>query len=121
MAYFDQENREQQRHRRVFREPVASDLDDALENDEDYPEAEEGYDDFGPYDDDELVDEDDMTEEERALARRDRWEVLAGVGDFLAVIVGTAVILILVALLVSLINWVHADITQSFTLWQTNL
>lgn len=113
MAYFDHEKKNDQRHRRVFHEPVNSDLDDALENDEDYPEE-----DLADY---EPLDEDMMTDEERALARRDHWRVLAGVGDFLAVIAGTAVILLLVALLVSLINWVLADITQSFTLWQTKL
>ncbi|MBQ8653943.1 MAG: hypothetical protein IJ507_03320 [Clostridia bacterium] len=113
MAYFNHQKKEAQQHRRVFNEPVASHLDDALEDD-DYPD-EEDYDDYEP------LDEDDMTDEERALARRDRWRVLAGVGDFLAVIAGTVVILVLIALLVSLINWVYADITQSFTLWQTKL
>ena len=117
MAYFEHDRENQQRHRRAFHEPVATDLDDALDNEEAYPDEE----DYDFYEDDELLDEDMMTDEERALARRDRWQVLAGVGDFLAVIVGTAVILVLVALLVSLINWVHADITQSFTLWQTKI
>ena len=32
-----------------------------------------------------------------------------------------AVILLLIMLLVSLINWVHADLSQSFTLWQTRM
>ena len=47
--------------------------------------------------------------------------MLAGVGDFLGVIAGTVVILLLIMLLVSLINWVHADLSQSFTLWQTRM
>lgn len=115
MAYF--QHKDEQQHQRVFQDRQ----DDGWQDENQYPYApEEGWTaENADYDD--LLDEDEMTEEERALARRDHWQVLAGVGDFLAVIVGTAVILILIALLVSLINWVHADITQSFTLWQTKI
>ena len=120
MAYFehDQETRQ---HRRVFREPAAAELDDVQEEkqqeyfDEDY----DGYQDDA--DDYEYEEEDELSEEERVLAQRDHWRVLAGIGDFLAIVVGTAVILVLIALLVSLVNWVHADISQSFTLWQTKI
>lgn len=114
MAYF--QHKDEQQHQRVFQDRQEDNWQDEnrylYDPEEDWAEDPE---------DDMLLDEDEMTEEERALARRDHWQVLAGVGDFLAVIVGTAVILILVALLVSLINWVHADITQSFTLWQTKI
>lgn len=65
---------------------------------------------------DDYLDEIEQQEEKQA-----RWRTLAGVGDFFAVIAGAAVILVLVALLVSLITWVQADISQSFTLWQTKL
>lgn len=115
MAYF--QHKDEQQHQRVFQDRQDDDWQE--EPRYEYDPEEDWQDD--PEDYDELLDEDEMTEEERAMARRDHWQVLAGVGDFLAVIAGTAVILILVALLVSLINWVHADITQSFTLWQTKI
>lgn len=70
---------------------------------------------------DDPLDEELLTDEERAYLRRSHWQLISGLTDFAGVIVGTAVILILVALLVSLLNWLHADIRQTFTLWQMNL
>ena len=113
MPYFDHESKPEQRHRRAFYQPV---VDDPDEDDEDYGEDYDDLPESGAY-----LDEEAMTDEERRLARRDRWRVLAGVGDFLGVIAGTVVILLLIMLLVSLINWVHADLSQSFTLWQTRM
>ena len=40
-----------------------------------------------------------------------------GLSNFLGVILGAAAILVLLAVLISLINWVHADIVQFFSLW----
>ena len=123
MAYFEHDKEQTKQHHRVFQEPVAS--EEELEQEATYQlfDGDEGE--YDLYQDDEYEyeydNEDDLSEEERALRRRDHWRVLAGVGDFLAVVVGTAVILVLIALLVSLINWVHADISQSFTLWQTKI
>ena len=77
----------------------------------DQPDHEESY----------LEDDDLLTDEEKAALRRSRWRVLASLGDFAGVIVGTAVILILIALIISLVHWVRSDITQSFTLWQTRM
>lgn len=74
----------------------------------------------GLYDSDPL-DDDLLTEEEREYLRRSHWRLISGLADFAGVIAGTAVILILIALLVSLLNWLSADITQTFTLWQTKL
>ena len=113
MPYFDHESKPKQRHRRAFYQPV---VDDPDEDDEDYGEDYDDLPESGAY-----LDEEAMTDEERRLARRDRWRVLAGVGDVLGVIAGTVVILLLIMLLVSLINWVHADLSQSFTLWQTRM
>ena len=76
-------------------------------------EPQDGY--YDP-EDDEL-----FTEEERAEARRSKWRMLAGVGDFFSVIAGTVVILLLTALLISLITWVQADISQTFVLLQTKM
>lgn len=122
MAYF-QHNEQEPQHRRAFWAPE----DDAQEehylydDEDDGEDPAQGEDAFFADDEYDVMDDDDMTEEERALAQRDHWQMLAGIGDFLAVILGTAVILVLVALLVSLINWVHADLMQSFTLWQTKI
>ncbi len=69
--------------------------------------------------DDELYDtEEFLTDEERTELRRSRWMLLGGLGDFAGVILGTAAILVLVMLLVSLLNWLMSDISQSFTLLQ---
>lgn len=77
-------------------------------------------------DGDALLDEDPLaddllTDEERQELRRSTWQLLAGLGDFAGVILGTAAILVLTALLVSLLNWLVSDISQTFTLWQTRL
>lgn len=89
------------------------DIPDDLPYDGEYdqPAAEEIY----------LEDEDLLTDEEKAALRRSRWQVLANLGDFAGVIAGAAVILILIALIITLIHWVTSDITQSFTLWQTRM
>lgn len=105
MAYFnDQEPDMQEEYQPVFQQPVYDDAD----------QDEYAYDDL-PYEDD------DLDEQERLEARQMRWKLLAGAGDVLAVLAGTVVILLLIALLISLITWVQADMSQSFTLWQTKL
>lgn len=73
------------------------------------------------FDDEDLLDEELLTDEERAALRRSHWQLVSGLADFAGVIVGTGVILLLVMLLISLLNWLHADISQTFTLWQTKL
>ena len=61
-----------------------------------------------------------LTEEEQAELRRSRWQLLAGLADFAGVILGTAAILVIVTLLVSLLNWLVGDRSQSFILLQKN-
>lgn len=61
-----------------------------------------------------------LTEEEQAELRRSRWQLLAGLADFAGVILGTAAILVIVTLLVSLLNWLVGDLSQSFILLQKN-
>ena len=65
--------------------------------------------------------EDLLTDEERAELSRSNWRLLAGLADFGGVILGTAAILVLIALLVSLMNWLINDISQTFILLQTQL
>lgn len=59
-----------------------------------------------------------LTDEEREELRRNNWRLLATLADFGGVILGTAFILVLIALLVSLMNWLINDISQTFTLLQ---
>lgn len=110
MAYFnnDPQTLEDEDYQPVFQQPVEDDYDDYDEGDEEYYTDEVYYDDY-------------LTEEERIALKQSKWRMLAGVGDFFGVLAGTVAILVLIALLISLITWVQADISQSFTLWQTKL
>lgn len=71
-------------------------------------------------DDMDLLD-DESYQEEKKLRRIGRFRVAAGVMDFLGVIAGMVAVLVLIALLVSLVNWLHADILRTFTILQTRL
>lgn len=109
MAYFqDRQKQGEEEYQPVFQKPSgAYDMDDYADDGDD-PEF---------YDEDEEY----LTEEDKQWQRQSKWRILAGLGDFLGVIAGTVVILVLIALLISLIHWVQADIRQSFTLWQTKM
>ena len=48
------------------------------------------------------------------MLRQDRWRLTAGLADFLAVVGGVAVCLILVLLIFSLVNWLRQDATSTF-------
>lgn len=76
-----------------------------------------------PVQDDDYADEDEPEDEEalyemqEARARREGNLRLAfGLGDMLGVVLGVVVILLLLAVLISLINWVHADMNQFLSL-----
>ena len=91
-----------------------------------YPYAYEGtYDTLAADPGDDIWDEEDdllpedLTPEEQAELRRSNWRLLASLADFGAIILGTAVILVLIALLVSLMNWLINDVSQTFTLLQS--
>lgn len=91
-----------------------------------YYAAENGYDPRytspGDYTEDVApLSEDLLTEEEQKELRRSHWQLISGLADFAGVILGTAAILILVTLLVSLVNWLINDLNQSFILLQKNL
>lgn len=110
MAYFNNDPQDvQEDYQPVFQQPVEDD------------DIDEYYDEDGNYYTDEMYYDDFLSEEERREARQLKWKMLAGIGDFIGVLAGTVVILLLIALLISLITWVQADISQSFTLWQTKL
>ena len=66
------------------------------------------------------LDDELLSEEEQSELRRSHWQLLSGLADFAGVILGTGAILVLVMLLVSLINWLVGDLSQSFILLQKN-
>lgn len=96
MAYFA--HHKDDAHEQVFHAPVRDDLD----------EDEDNLDDLPPMTADEI----------RRMEKRERWRIAANIADFFGVIAGVLVILLLAAVIISLLNWVYADMTQSFTLLQ---
>ena len=52
----------------------------------------------------------------RKLKRRNELRMAAGLGNFFAVIVGVAALLVLILLLISLITWLQSDLYHSFSL-----
>ena len=57
-------------------------------------------------------------EEERNVIRKKRFRILSGAGNLTAVIAGTVVILVLLALLMNMIGFVLNDADRNFTLFQ---
>ena len=53
--------------------------------------------------------------------RRYRFRMAAGLIDFLSVVAGAVVILLMGALLVNMITWLQSDFDQMFTLLRRNL
>ena len=56
---------------------------------------------------------------EEARRRRMRFQIFAGMFDFIALIAGIIVVILCIILLSSLINWVRADAPVTFkSLWE---
>ena len=66
----------------------------------------------------EMEDDADYDEE---LDDTNRFRVAMNVFDLISILVGLALILVLVALLISLVTWLEGDISQSLTLLTSNL
>ncbi len=114
--------------RSAGREPVREEdpetgYTDDVWYDADYDaDYEDGFD--TGYDDgfDELAsreEEEELSEEERQEENRRRFRIAAGAGDLAAVLAGVAVILVLAAFLVNMIQFVSSDVAQNFSLWAT--
>ncbi len=111
MPYFNQDEIPEKPHEPLFAEPP----------------AEDGWgDESGDWDDiEEPLDEtywqhlQDRDMQEDRLRRQDQLRLISGVGDFLLVVAGTAAVLALVALIISLVIWVRDDITQRFPVVQS--
>ncbi len=118
MPYFEQKTQEE--YTRQF---------DSLSGSEVSPE-EDAWDDDGfdlpdsALDPDALDDTDDpeaAAETDPELQRQSRqrkYRIAAGIGDLSAVLIGVAVILALVAFLISMLRFVASDFSQTFSLWQ---
>ena len=115
MPYFERKDTEE--YRRQF---------DQAADQGSWEEAEDSYDDGF----DELLadpqaeeaEEEPLTEEEEEAlrqARKRRFRIAAGVGDLGGILIGTALILVLVAFLISMIRYVSSDFSRTFSLWQT--
>ncbi len=111
MAYF-RANESEETKRQL---PVAS--DEQSDEQEEYIESD--YDDG--FDDPESEEEEELTDEEIHEIRRHRFHLASGAGNLVAVITGTLVILLLLALLFNMIGFVLNDADRNFTLFQTRL
>ena len=109
MAYFRHNQQETQTYTPVFKRDnnPGTDMTDVPYDD--------GFDDY----DEPPVPEEDP--QEAAARRKERFFLFNGMFDFVAVILGAVVILMLLAFLFSLFNWVSTDISQTFSLWQNKL
>lgn len=85
---------------------------------------EEDYDDgFDALTEDVPEDSDVFPEEEedpelRRAERQRKFRIAAGIGNFGAVLAGAAVILVLVAFLISMLRFVYSDFSRTFALWK---
>ncbi len=72
---------------------------------------------------DEYTDEymDEYSDEHEAIDTEERFKVAMGVFDTVSILVGIVVILALVAILMTLINWLRTDILHSALLLQSGL
>ena len=98
MAYF---------HRNETEETLHSLQDEYMESD---------YDDG--FDDPDEQEETELSKEERNEISKKRFRMLSGAGNLAAVIAGTLLILILLALLMNMIGFVLNDADRNFTLFQ---
>ncbi len=55
-------------------------------------------------------------QEEERQERQDHLRFAAGMSEFVGVILGAVVILIMILLILSLVNWLRRDILSTFTL-----
>ena len=53
--------------------------------------------------------------------RRERWKAISGVMEFASVVVGSVVILVLLAILISLVSWLTNDVQNTFATLLTRL
>lgn len=84
-----------------------------------YDDYDDGFDELNEDGDPEAYDDYPGTEEELEEQKKERVRLLFSVGNLGGVILGTVVILLLVTLLLSMINFIQTDINRNFSLIQT--
>ena len=96
------------------------------DDDQDDYGYDDGYDDDYGYDDglDDLSgeeeEEEELTEEELRERKISRIRLFFGAGNLVGTIAGAVLILVLIALLLSMVNFVMTDMNRNFVLFQTN-
>ena len=110
MAYFRRNDMEDT----LQQPPVGTTEESGNGMQEEYVESD--YDDG--FDDPVEPEEEELSEEEQNVIRKRRFRVLSGAGNLTAVITGTVVILVLLALLMNMIGFVLNDADRNFTLFQ---
>ena len=94
-------------------ENAYQEFNDGIQQQEEYPEAYlEGYEDFYG---------EEYSEEHEAADTETRFRVAIGLFDLISIIVGIIVILLLVGMLITLLNWLRNDILHSALLLQSGL
>ena len=86
---------------------------------EEYDDYDDGFDELNEDEDPEAYGDYPVTEEELAERQKDRVRMLFSAGNLGGVIIGTVVILLLVTLLLSMLNFIQTDINRNFSLIQT--
>ena len=65
--------------------------------------------------------EEEYSEEHEALDHESRFRFAVGMMDIISILVGIAVILVMVAMVVSLVDWLQSDIMHSMLLFSSEL
>ena len=115
MAFFSRQTSQEEPYTRHF--PPIEEEDSGTE----WPEEEEYDDGF-----DELLEEgeedlpeDPVLEEELRQEKQRKFRFAAGLGNFGATLVGVALILVLIAFLIAMVQFISSDFSQNFSLLQT--
>ena len=119
----------ERRRRRYEEEEEAMQLDDVLEpyGQESYDYAQEviypQQDDMDPYEQgyEDGYYADEYSEEHEAIDHESRFRIALGMFDMVSIFVGIVVILLLVAMLFMLLDWLRSDILHSALLLQSGL
>ena len=64
---------------------------------------------------------DEYSDEHEAADHESRFRIALGMFDFISIFIGIVVILVLVAMLITLFNWIRADLMHSALLLQSGL
>ena len=118
MAYFQHKSGQDAPYTRRFAPPSPEQEETWSEEEDAWGEEEPLYDDgFDEMDGE--PEEEPLSPEDRRRENRRRFRIAAGFGNLGATLVGVAVILVLVAFLISMIQFISTDFSQNFSLWVT--